>query len=107
MGFCYLVQHGNTLSGIAQYYGIPLQDLAAVNGVSTNYLVVAGEGLFIPLGKIINGPNAYLVQAGDTLNNIAYHCGLTTTALAEANELDTNAELVPGQTIIIPRWIDQ
>jgi LysM repeat protein len=102
LGFCYLVQYGNTLSGIAQYYGIPLQDLAAVNGVSPDYLVVTGEGLFIPSGEIINGPNAYPVQAGDTLNSIAYQCGLTTTALAEANDLDQNTELSPGQIVIIP-----
>jgi LysM repeat protein len=102
LGFCYLVQHGDTLSGIAWYYGISLQNLATVNGVSTDYLVVAGEGLFIPSDKIISGPNAYLAQAGDTFNSIAYQCGLTTTALAEANGLDPNTELSPGQIIIIP-----
>ena len=102
MGFCYRVQRGDTLSDIAWYYGLSVQDLAAVNGVGTDYLVIAGEGLFIPLGEIINGPNAYLAQAGDTLNNIAYQCGLTITALAEANDLDPNTELSPGQIIIIP-----
>ena len=102
LGFCYLVQRGDTLSGIAWYYGISLQNLAAVNGVSTDYLVVAGEGLFIPSGKITNGPNAYLAQAGDTFNSIAYQCGLTTTALAEANGLGPNTELSPGQVIIVP-----
>jgi LysM repeat protein len=107
LGFCYLVQRGNTLTGIAWYYGVSVQNLAAVNGVSTDYFVIAGQGLFIPSGEIINGPNAYLVQAGDTINGIAYRCGLTSTALAAANGLDTNAELVPGQTLIIPRWVDQ
>jgi LysM repeat protein len=102
LGFCYLVQYGDTLSGIARYYGIPLLDLAAVNGVSPDYFVITGQGLFIPMSEITNGPNVYQVQADDTLNIIAYQCGLTTTALAEANGLDINDTLTPGEIIIIP-----
>ena len=48
LGFCYLVQYGDTLSGIAWYYGISIQELAMVNGVSSDYFVIAGQGLFIP-----------------------------------------------------------
>ncbi|MBN1220614.1 MAG: LysM peptidoglycan-binding domain-containing protein [Anaerolineae bacterium] len=102
LGFCYLVQYGDTLSGIAWYYGIPLYDLAAVNGVSPDYFVIAGQGLFIPMSEITDGPNAYQAQAGDTLAIIAYQCGLTITALAQANDLEPNAAVSPGQTIIIP-----
>jgi len=102
MGFCYLVQYGDTLSGIAWYYGLAVQDLAVVNGVSPEYYVLAGQGLFIPMGQITTGRNAYQAQAGDTLYGLAYQCGLTPAALAKANNLDTNATLSPGQVIIVP-----
>lgn len=102
LGFCYLVQYGDTLTGIAWYYGISVTDLATVNGVSPDYYVLAGQGLFIPMGPITNGPNTYQAQAGDTLYGLAYQCGLTPAALAEANNLDVNATLSPGQVVIIP-----
>jgi LysM repeat protein len=101
-GFCYLVQYGDTLSGIAWYYGLWLQDLAAVNGVSTEYYVIAGQGLFIPIGPVTTGPNVYQAQADDTLYSIAYQCGLTPAAIATANNLDINTALKPGQSLIIP-----
>lgn len=103
-GFCHLVQYGQTLSGIAAYYGVPLSVLAEVNGVSTSYFVIAGQGLFIPISQIGAGPNIYEAQPGDTLNLIAYHCGLPTGVLAAANNLDPGANLMPGQQLIIPLW---
>ncbi len=104
LGFCHLVQYGQTLSGIAAYYGLPLRILAEVNGVSMNYYVIAGQGLFIPVSQVGPGPNVYEAQPGDTLNFIAYHCGLPTRTLAAANNLDPGATLMPGQQLIIPLW---
>lgn len=104
MGFCHRVQYGDTLSGLAQYYGVPLADLAAINEVSTDYLVIAGQGLFIPMEEIQAGPNIYPVQPGNTLEGVAYHCGLTVKTLAEANGLDPSSPLPPGQTLVIPPW---
>ncbi len=104
MGFCYRVQYGDTLSGLAWHYGLPLRDLAAVNGVSMDYFVIAGQGLFIPTGEIKTGPNTYQVQAGDTLNSIAYQCGLTIKTLATANGLAVDTNLTPGQLITVPPW---
>lgn len=104
MGFCYRVQYGDTLSGIAWRFGVPLQDLALVNGVSMEYFVIAGQGLFIPLSEIEPGPNLYQVQPGDTLNGIAFHCGLAVTTLAQANGMTPDESLTPGQMIMIPPW---
>jgi LysM repeat protein len=104
LGFCHLVQYGQTLSGIAAFYGVPLPVLAEVNGVSTSYFVIAGQGLFIPVSQVGPGPNIYEAQPGDTLNLIAYQCGLPTGVLAAANNLDPGATLTPGQPLIIPLW---
>jgi LysM repeat protein len=104
LGFCHLVQYGQTLSGIAAFYGVPWQILAEVNGVGMGYFVIAGQGLFIPVSEVQSGPNVYEVQSGDTMNSVAYECGLSRAVLADVNNLDVNAELTPGQGLIIPLW---
>jgi len=104
LGFCYRVQYGDTLSGIAWRFGVSWQDLAYVNKVGMGYFVIAGQGLFIPAGPITDGPNVYEVQGGDTLNSVAYQCGLTTFTLARANGLNLDESLSPGQILMIPPW---
>lgn len=44
----------------------------------------------------------YVVKSGDELNTIANTYGATTTALIDANELDTPNDLVVGQALVIP-----
>ncbi|MEW5957903.1 MAG: PKD domain-containing protein [Chloroflexota bacterium] len=105
-GFCHLVQYRQTLSGIAAYYGVPWSDLAEVNGVSMEYFVIAGQGLFIPLHEPQPGPNVYEVLPGDTWGSIAGECGLSRQILADANGLDVNVDLMPGDQLVIPRWRD-
>lgn len=104
MGFCYRVQPGNTLTGIANYFGVALPVLAEVNGVSPAYYVISGQGLFIPTGEVQPGANIYEVQEGDTLDSIAFQCGLSTAKLAGANGLTPGQELTPGQFLGIPLW---
>jgi LysM repeat protein len=104
MGFCYRVRPGNTLTGIANYFGVSLPLLAEVNGVSPAYYVIAGQGVFIPTGEVQPGPNVYEVQPGDTLDSIAFQCGLSTAKLASANGLTPVQSLTPGQFLGIPLW---
>jgi len=102
-GYCYQVQPGDTLWGVATAYGVELPDLAFVNGVSPRYHVIAGQGLFIPTGPINpHGPNVYMAQPGDTLSSIAYVCGTTVEDLQFANGMPPQAEVMPGQIVRIP-----
>ncbi len=102
LGFCYLVQAGDTLSSIGTSYGVSVQDLTGVNALTADYLV-AGQGLFIPSGEIYpGGANVYRVQPGDTLTSVASRCGLSSSSLAAANGMMAQGSLVPGQFIAIP-----
>lgn len=102
LGFCYRVRRGDTLSGIAAYYGVPLFDLARVNNVWPEYFVLAGESLFVPSEPVKNGPNAYQVQAGDTFYSIAAQCDLSASYLAQVNQAKVDDPLTPGQIVILP-----
>jgi LysM repeat protein len=104
LGFCHLVQRGQTLSGIAAFYGVPLPILADVNAVSMGYFVIAGQGLFIPVSEVQYGPNVYEVQPSDTLGSVAYQCGMSPGILATVNNLEPGANLTPGQMLMIPPW---
>jgi LysM repeat protein len=103
-GFCHLVMPGQTLYGIAWNYGIDVTDLAMVNGVSPYYYVLAGQGLFIPTGPIQPGPNVYQILPGDTVESVAYQCGLQPSVLAAANGLTLGQPLTPGGWLNIPLW---
>jgi LysM repeat protein len=103
-GFCHLVQYGQTLSGLSRYYGVPLDVLAAVNGVSRDYFVIAGQGLFIPMTEFTQGPNVYEALPGDTLYGVAWQCGLTPEIVGATNNLEPGTILMPGQQLVIPLW---
>jgi LysM repeat protein len=103
-GFCYRVQYGDTLSGIAGRFGVFWPDLARVNNVDPGYYVIEGQGLFVPTGEITQPPNLYEVQSGDTLNSIAYQCGLSVMALSQANGMAANDTPTPGNMMVIPPW---
>lgn len=47
-GFYYTVKGGDTLSSIAQWYGINLHTLASVNGISNISRIYVGQRLYIP-----------------------------------------------------------
>jgi len=47
-------------------------------------------------------PRTYIVQSGDTLNEIAQRFGTTASAIAAANGINVNDTIDPGQVLIIP-----
>jgi LysM repeat protein len=104
MGFCYRVQSGDALSDIAWRYRVPASVLANVNSIDMDYVLIVDQGLFIPTGPLRGESNAYQIQNGDSLDDIAYQCGLSAGMLANINGLTANAALTPGQNLIIPPW---
>jgi LysM repeat protein len=99
------VTHGQTLSGIAAYYGINYWHLANANGISNPNYIYSGQRLCIPQGAYNGGGGSgqgyYTVRYGDTLANIAYRHGVSVWWLAQANGIQNVNYIYVGQTLKI------
>lgn len=106
-GNAYVVQWGDTLSGIATRCGTTVAALYAANPGISGYLY-AGQVLYMPGGDYCDCPqdgytDTYIVQRGDTFSQIAKRFGVSTNALWAANPSiwDIN-RIYPGQVIYVP-----
>ncbi len=106
----YEVQDGDTLSSIADSFGIPTPAILTLNGLTWNSLLHQGQVLKLsaePTKKAAASParvagNGYLVQNGETLSTIADRLGISTEALVAANNLGDSRTIYAGQMIRIP-----
>ncbi|HLE25230.1 MAG TPA: LysM peptidoglycan-binding domain-containing protein [Thermodesulfobacteriota bacterium] len=118
----YIVKKEDTLSGIANRFGISVEKISYVNGLTENGLKT-GMILTIPdsrnkdLGNMIFSPTAqvgvepklvssdghreYIVKDGDSLTSIAEGCGVSVSDLKNANGLSSE-EVRIGTKLIIP-----
>lgn len=102
----YTVRPGDTLSAISLTVGVPLAQLAALNGLADPDRILAGQTLLLPDGAAPAGAGTprggYTVRPGDSLSKIAASLGLALAALIEANNLSDPDRLVVGQKLAIP-----
>ena len=109
----YVVQPGDTLSGIAARAGVSPASLASANGLDLNGVLISGTVLHLS-GAGIAAPasttvpvsmttttttSSYVVQPGDTLTAIAARAGVSPASLAAANGLALNGVLVSGTVL--------
>lgn len=92
-GSSYIVQSGDTLSGIAAQYGTTAAALASLNGISNPNVIYVGQTLKVAGTATTSNTSTYTVQSGDTLSAIAAAHGLNTAALAAYNGI-TNYNLI-------------
>lgn len=100
----YTVRRGNTLSQIANAYGVTVSHIVEMNNLQNPDLIYPGEKLRITestnttLNSVIQS-NYYTVQRGDTLSRIAKRYGVTVQYLVNLNGI-TNPNLIyTGQLI--------
>lgn len=107
----YVVQQGDTLTSIANRYGVSGVKLKRLNRLTSNALK-AGDRLEIPESDAPKAPPApataasprttvHSVVSGDTLTSIAERYGTTVAKLRSANGL-RSSRLSIGQRLVIP-----
>jgi nucleoid-associated protein YgaU len=110
--FEYTVRRGDSLSGIAGRYLLPLSTVRALNPeIADPSVVVAGEIVYLGHDAWVRLPpcpgipdcSLYTVQPGDGLSAIATRFGITVDAILAANPQITNPNLISsGQVIHLP-----
>ncbi len=100
----YTVQRGNTLSQIANAYGVTVSHIVEMNNLQNPNLIYPGEKLRITestnttINSVIQD-NYYTVQRGDTLSGIARRYGVTVQYLVNLNGIANQNLIYPGQLI--------
>ena len=104
----YVVAPGDTLTGIAERYGVPMPRLARANGIDWRAPLLVGTELHIPGATAIpraeptGWSETYVVQAGDTLGGIAARYGVPLSEVARQNGIDPAGVLLAGTKLHVP-----
>ena len=100
----YKVKSGDTLSEIAEDFGMDLVDLYSINNITDKYVLKVGDVLKVydedEIKTIVVESN-YKVKSGDTLYSIARNHSMSINELLEVNKIkDINSyKLLVGNTI--------
>ena len=91
------VVRGDTLSTIAEKYGVTAASIRTTNSLTHDRLAI-NQKLTIPH---INGVQ-YVVQKGDTLSSVGQKYGVDTSALVLANDLKPGSWLILWKQLLVP-----
>ncbi len=94
----YIVQEGDTLTSIAQKFGISLETLLWANDLKSTSIIKPGQKLIIlPVSGIL-----HIVREGETLSEIAQLYQAEIGEIVEFNELRDEGKIYVGDLLIIP-----
>ena len=99
------VRAGETLSEIAEAYGVSLQLLMTRNDITNPNQIRVGQLLILPEGAVQIGPPTvptHTVLAGETLSQIARRYDVSMTRLMHLNGIDNADAIRIGQVLRLP-----
>ncbi|MGL6217878.1 MAG: LysM peptidoglycan-binding domain-containing protein, partial [Lacrimispora sphenoides] len=93
----HVVQPGDTIKSISDYYKIPVDRLILENGITNPGNLAIGQTIVI-----VQPETLYTVQAGDTLESIAVQHGVTPMEILRNNPYLSDREILyVGESIVI------
>ncbi len=91
------VQEGDTLSSIAQQYGVSAERIIIENELPNPDRLLVGQSIGIRIPETV-----HTVTEGETLTSVAQQYGITVTQLMQRNpQIAVSQTLYPGQTLVI------
>ncbi len=94
----YTVQSGDTISTIAQRFGVDIGTVIWANGLTTRSVIRPGTVLkMLPISGVL-----HIVKKGDTLGKIASIYDANVENIVETNRLASAESLQPGEELIVP-----
>lgn len=85
----HVVEEGQTLYSLAKLYGLSVDELKQINGLTSN-LIIVGQELRVINTEAQLDQDSWTVSKGDTLYNISKRNGLTVEELKRLNGLTSN-----------------
>jgi len=108
------IKKGETVSSIANKYGVSLYALLEANNLTRHTQIYAGKHLLVPVpsdaeyvssehkDRYVTGENTYVVQNGDNLWEISRSFSTTPEKLRKMNYLGSSSRIYVGQTLRLP-----
>ena len=99
------VKAGDTISGLADRYGVSVRSLMKANGIQNSNHVEVGQTLRLPSGArgvVSAGKGRHTVRGGDTLGGIAARYRVSERDLIAINNLPSADHVEIGQTLKLP-----
>lgn len=94
----YIIEDGDTLSSIADKFGISLETVLWANNLTKSSTIKIGQKLVIlPVSGVL-----HLVKSGDTLSEISEDYKADMEEIIYFNELEDTGEIFIGDVLVIP-----
>lgn len=94
----YTIQNGDTISSIAQDFGLNVNTILWENNLTSRSLIKPGNKLTIPPSDGVT----HTVAKNENINKIASRYGVTVESIVDSNDIDLEEALKVGQKIFIP-----
>lgn len=103
-GPVYIVQPGDTLSGIAARFNVSTADLMNANNIANPDQLAAGQQLIIPGLEGISGTlTTEIIAYGDNFRSLSRRTQTSPLMLRKLNRLVSPSELYAGVSLIVPQ----
>lgn len=103
----YLIQEGDSLWDIAACFGVTLEDLESVNGISDPGQISIGDRLMIPgLDGFQGRVDTISIPLAETIQSLSRRYRVPLQTLIRLNRLVSPSELFAGATLVVPAEIN-